>query len=109
MANFRNTTSGTISANGASVGLEYRHFSNGAVGVQVTGTFTGTLEFQLTLDGSTYVAAETLNVSNTNTPVTTCTAPGVFRFETVGAKLVRVKATAWTSGDAVVTLVAMDG
>lgn len=108
MANFRNTTTGTISANAGAVTLEYRHFSNGAVGVQVTGTFVGTLEFQVTLDGTTYVATEALNVGSTGTPVTTTTTTGVFRFPVVGAKLVRVKATAWTSGDAVVTLVAMD-
>lgn len=109
MANFRNTTSGTIDANGEAVALEYRHFSNGAVGVQVTGTFTGTLEFQVSLDGTTYVPAQGVSVGAIGTAVSTATAPGVFRFETVGAKLVQVKATAWTSGAAVVTLVAMDG
>lgn len=108
MAQFRNATTGTIDANGEAVALEWRHFGRGATGVQVTGTFVGTLECQVSLDGTTYVAALATNVTTGNT-TTTLTAPGVLRFETVGAKLVRVAATAWTSGEAVVTVVCMEG
>lgn len=108
MAGFRNTTKGTIAANDASVTLEYRHHTNGAVGVQVTGTFSGTLQFEISLDGTTYVAVQAVNVTS-GAATTTTTATGVFRFEAVGAWKVRVRSTAWSSGTATVTLVALDG
>lgn len=108
MPNYRNTTTGTIAANGGTLGLAYRQFSNGAIGVQVTGTWSGTLQFEMTIDGTNYVAVQATNVT-TGSQATTLTANGIFRFEAVGAALVRLNATAWTSGTATVTLVGLDG
>ena len=108
MPGFRNTTNGTIAANAASIALEWREFFNGGVGVQVTGTFSGTLQFEMTIDGTNYVAVQATSVT-TGTVATTTTATGVFFFNVVGARNVRVASTAWTSGTATVTIVGLPG
>ena len=108
MPNYRNSINGSIAANAGTVVLPYRQFSNGAIGVQITGTFSGTLQFEMTIDGTNYVAVQTQSVT-TGTISTTTTTTGVFRFEAVGALAVRLNATAWTSGTATVTLVGLDG
>ncbi len=108
MPNFRNSTQSTIDANGESVMLAYRQFTNGGVGVQITGTFAGTLQFEVTLDGSTYVAVRTLNVTDGTEAVTT-TGTGVYRFDVVGVLASRVRATAWTSGTATITMAGLAG
>lgn len=108
MPNYRNSTSGTIAANGASVTLAWKEFYNGGVGVQLTGTFSGTLQFEMTINGTDFVAVQTTSVT-TGTIATTATATGVFFFNCVGALSVRVRSTAWTSGTATVALAAMPG
>jgi len=108
MPNFRNSTTSTIAANGGTVSLAYRQFFNGGVGVQVTGTFSGTLQFEMTIDGTNFVAVQATNV-NTGAVATTTTGTGIFKFDVVGALVVRVRATAWTSGTATVTVVGMAG
>ena len=108
MPGFRNSTTGTIAANAANVTLAWREFFNGGVGVQVTGTFSGTLQFEVTIDGTNFVAVPALNVT-TGTEATTTTGAGVFRFDVVGISQVRVGSTAWTSGTATLTLVALPG
>lgn len=108
MPNYRNSTSGTIDANGESVTLAWREFYNGGVGIQVTGTFSGTLTYQITIDGTNWVAVIATNVT-TGTTGTTTTATGVAFFNVVGAQSVRVTATSWSSGSAVVTVVGLPG
>lgn len=108
MPNFRNSSQDTISANGGTVTLAYRQFYNGGVGVQVTGTFSGTLQFEMSIDGTNFVAVQAASVT-TGTVASTTATTGVFRYDVVGALIVRVRATAWTSGSAVVTVVGMAG
>jgi len=108
MANYRNSSQGTIAANDTSVTLAYRQFFNGGIGAQITGTWVGTLTFELSIDGTNFVAVQAQNVT-TAVIATTTTANGIFKFDAVGALVVRVRATAWTSGDATVTLVGMAG
>lgn len=108
MPNYRNSIVGSIAANNTSVTLAYREFFNGGVGVQVTGSFSGTLQFEMTLDGTNFVAVQATNVT-TAAIATTTTATGVFQFDVVGALVVRVRSTAWTSGTATVTVVGLAG
>lgn len=75
----------------------------GGIGVQVTGTFTGTLTFEGTLDGQTYVALN-LTAINGTTPATTTTSTGIFTGGVGGLGIVRVRMSAYTSGTAVVRL-----
>ena len=106
--NYRNSTTGTITANNGNVTLAYRQFFNGGVGIQLAGTFSGTLQFEMSINGTDFVAVQATNVT-TGAIVTTSTGTGVFKFDAVGALVVRVRATAWTSGTANVTLTAMAG
>jgi hypothetical protein len=108
MPGYRNTVVGTISGNNQSVTLPYRHHTNGGVGVQITGTFSGTLQFEVTVDGTNYVGVFTNNVTSNANAVST-TAGGVFKFDVVGVISVRVRSTAWTSGDAAVTIAGLAG
>ena len=108
MPNYRNSTAGDITALNGAVTLTYRQFANGGIGVQVTNTFSGTLTFEMTIDGTNFVAVQATNVS-TGVIGTTATATGVYKFDVVGALSVRARASAWTSGTATVTLVGMAG
>ena len=77
------------------------------VRVQVAGTWTGTLTFESSADGVTWVATHGLPVgvaeANT-TAVTTTTANGSWNINSFGAAGVRVRATAAITGQADVTL-----
>lgn len=108
MPNYRNATSGSIDASGETVTLAYRDFFNGGIGVQITGTWTGTLEFQQTINGSTWddVAAEEVGSLAVSTQTT---GNGLFKFDAVGALKVRVNAVAWTSGTAEIAIVGLPG
>ena len=106
--NYRNSIAGTITANGASVTLPYRHFTNGGVGFQVTGTFSGTLQFELTINGTDWVAFQVANV-NTGSLSLTTTATGVFKGDVVGIVGIRVTSTAWTSGTANIWIAGLAG
>ena len=81
---------------------------NTIVGVQITGTFVLTLEFQVTIDGTTWVAKGAVPAAET-AAVTTATAPGLFRVDCRGCKGLRVRSTAFTSGSAVITFEPMVG
>ena len=108
MPNYRNATTGSIDANGESVGIAYRHFLNGGVGVQIVGTFVGTLTFEGTINGTDYddISAEEVGSLAVSTQATTT---GLYKFDAVGLKAVRVRATAWTSGTAEIAIAAMEG
>jgi hypothetical protein len=108
MPNYRNQSTGNIAAEGESVGLEWREFFNGGVGVQVTGTWTGTLQVQVTLDGTNY-SAVLLRLTTTEGPISGLTANGIAYADVIGARNVRVIATAEMTGTAVITLVGLPG
>lgn len=108
MPNYRNSSQATIAANGASVMLAYRQFVNGGVGVQVTGTFSGTLQFEVSIDGTNYVAILATNVTSGAVSATTA-GTGIFKFDAVGIIATRVRATAWSSGDATITIAGLAG
>lgn len=86
---------GTISALGASVGLEAPGY--GAVGFEVSGTFVGTLTFQIQV-GGTWVSLAVATPAAPGTFVTTTTTVGTWAGSMGGAKAVRVVASLWTSG-----------
>jgi hypothetical protein len=90
----------------AGVASSYR--PNGAASVQVTGTWTGTLSFEGTLDGTTWVAMQGKDIS-TGADVTSTAANGMWRFEVVGASNFRVRASAAMTGTAVVSVGIWEG
>jgi hypothetical protein len=78
----------------------------GTTSVQVTGTWVGTLSFEGSLDGVNYVALSA-QPSSSSTSVTTTAANGVWTVTTAGYGQVRVRFSAFTSGTAAVSLIAV--
>lgn len=72
------------------------------VTLQVSGTFTGTLTFETTSDGTTWLTVALIELSD-GTIETTTTDGGQFALLNVGVLQVRARATAWASGMAHVT------
>jgi hypothetical protein len=75
------------------------------VGIQISGTFAGTLTFQATIDGTNWVtcAVQPVGTTTPTTWVTTATAAGLWVRDCGGIKVMRVQMTAYTSGSATVT------
>lgn len=76
-----------------------------SVALQVTGTFSGTITFEASVDGTNWAALAVKASSQTAaaTLVTTTTAAGVFTVNTQGLPNIRARMSAYTSGAAVVT------
>ena len=72
------------------------------VAIQVTGTFTGTLTFQGSVDGATWVAIGAVPAAG-GAEVSTTAATGLWMITRV-PPFVRVQMTAFTSGSAVVAV-----
>jgi hypothetical protein len=72
------------------------------IGVAVSGTFTATVTFEGTLDGTNWFAVPA--VKSDGTQANNTTAPGVFQASVRGLKSFRAHCTAYTSGTAAVAL-----
>lgn len=72
------------------------------VGVQVTGITTATVTFEVSIDGTNFVAVG-LAAAATGTLATTATANGVFYGEAGQYRLLRARISAYTSGTITVT------
>lgn len=73
------------------------------IAVQVTGTFTATITFEGTLDGSTWVSLQAYNVA-TGAVSTTSTAAADYLIAVAGFEYFRTRVT-WSSGTSVTTKV----
>jgi hypothetical protein len=100
---------GTITATAQNVTVSTGQ--QGAVGVQITGTWSGTIVLQATVDGTNYVAIKCIN-ANTGVVLATTgtTANGMWQCAAGGLASVRALSSGtWTSGTATVTLLRGDG
>lgn len=106
MAGYKNRTVGSIAANGAIVEHPLRALTPGELSIQVTGTFVGTIQVEASLDGSTFVgfAVKSSTQTTATTLVTSVTAPALLISNTFGLTAVRLRASAWTSGTASITI-----
>lgn len=77
--------------------------TSGTIGVQLTGTFVATTQFEKTNDATNWVSWS-VTVNGGTTTVTSATATGYWTGSVAGATAVRVRASAYTSGTVVVTL-----
>lgn len=104
------TTQNLVPAGTATAGsaVELTVTGHGVVNIQVTGTYTGALSLQYTVDGSTWVTNSSLTFINVNTGAVTTTiasaATGIFMADCAGFTKVRVTALAAVTGTAVVTM-----
>jgi hypothetical protein len=101
------SATGNITTNaggpGNTVGLDAHGY--GAAGWQVTGTWTGTLTFEGTVDGTNYAAMAATPVVG-GSSVSTTTANGAWRSNIAGLQAIRLRGTASMTGTAVVTVIA---
>lgn len=104
MASFRSKATATLSGVNQAATVDFRQLANGAAGVQVVGTFSGTLLIEATMDGTNWGTYAFVDCSSGSTAAS-ITAAGQFRTELVGVYAVRVRMSAFTSGAADVTLV----
>jgi len=79
----------------------------GTVGVQITGTWSGTLTFEGSVDTRTFVAMNMVAIGGT-TQVTTATSNGAFAGGVGGLAIFRVRFSTYTSGTATVSVQAAD-
>ncbi len=77
--------------------------SSGNVAVQITGTLSATITFEVTVDGTNWVAFNMVP-SNNGTAASTATAVGAWSASTGGYAGVRARCGAYTSGSPVVTV-----
>jgi hypothetical protein len=99
------TTSGTVTASAGTVVATLPN-GCGTVALQITGTWVGQLEFEGTIDGTNYASLEASNGTQT---VNATTGNDIFVLPGAGYAAIRVRASAWTSGTAVITFIASIG
>lgn len=104
------TTQNLVPAGAATANSSVTLSTNGfpSLMVQVTGTYTGALSLQVTVDGSTWVTLGGTPFINLNTggylASITSALQSIFQADVAGALQVRISALAATTGTAVVTL-----
>lgn len=94
---------GTLTAPAQTVVLDLNRF--GTATVQITGTWVGTIEFEATVNGTTFVSMPAIRVSD-RTVVSNTTANGVFVIAISGFSTVRARASALASGSAAIAIMA---
>lgn len=99
MSNINTSTAGALNAEVAASPLE----NFGTIGIQITGTWVGTLSFQGSLDGTNYVAIRVQNISS-DAVVSSTTANGQFVANALGMKSIRAIMTVYSSGTANISM-----
>lgn len=96
---------GTATANSA---VEITLNGNTTLSVQTTGTYTGALSLQVTVDGTNWITLGGIPFLNINTGVSSATivsaTQGIFQTDVAGATKARITALAAVTGTATVTL-----
>lgn len=91
---------GTIAALNAAVTISAQGL--GDLGVQIIGSWSATLAFEATIDGSDWYAVSAYPISTGSSGITSTTANGQWKVLAAGNAQVRVRASAYTSGTATV-------
>jgi len=88
------TLQNAAAANGNGTPQDVEGYASAAV--QVSGTFSATISFEGSVDGINYVPL--LVLDQTGSPVTSTTAPGIYRVDCAGLKAMRTPITNRVSG-----------
>lgn len=100
MSNVDKTASGTITST-QNVAVNSQGASSVSCGI--TGTWTGTIVFEASVDGTNWVSASGIN-SSTNAISTSTTANGVFEFTVGGYQQLRARGNTVATGTATIAL-----
>ena len=77
--------------------------SAGGVAVQIVGAMSATITFEVTIDGTNWVAFN-MTPSNSGTAASSATAAGAFSALTLGYAGIRARCSTYSSGSPVVTV-----
>jgi hypothetical protein len=80
---------------------------HGTVGFQISGTWTGTISFTGTINGTDWVTVKGWD-SESATAITEATANGIYFFSTTGLRYVKAKSTTYTTGPATIQTITTD-
>ena len=86
--------------------------ANSFMAIQLTGTFSATVEFEGTIDGSTWFDVAVLPYGSLYDPtdaVTSATAVGAWRLDASGLQNVRLNCSTYTSGTVTYTVHTVTG
>ena len=100
------STSGSITAAAQNVFLNISGHSAGSV--QITGTWVGTMGFEGTTDGTTWLPINGVSAAS-SAPTPNASANALYRITPGGLTSFRILSSAWTSGTAVITIRASSG
>jgi hypothetical protein len=89
----------------ADTAVTINHPGMGSVACQLSGTFVGTVTFEVSVNGTDYVAIQATALAS-GALATTATAGGIFLIPAVGMSYVRARCSAFTSGPIEVILLA---
>lgn len=78
----------------------------GFVGIQLTGSWTGTITFEASVDGTTFVALPVTPIAGGAT-VTSATINGIWYVQNTGFRIIRVRATAAMTGSTAVSFASL--
>lgn len=76
--------------------------SGRTVGFQLSGTFSATVTFESTINGTDWVATGAFPISGSGTAATTANATGIWRVPAQGLAAVRARCSTYSSGTLVV-------
>src|SRR5271166_6135798 len=96
------TPNNGVSTNGACVSLTVPP-STGGITVNIQGTYNATNQFEASTDGVNFVAINGTPLNST-TAATSTTSTGIWQFNAAGVTIIRVRASAYTSGAASVNI-----
>lgn len=96
------TASGSITANAQTVTLALN--GCGSVWLQITGPFSAILNFEGTVDGTTYFYVYGQQETDSTPGIATNSAAGNWQFPVSGLSSMRVRCSSYTSGTAIVTM-----
>lgn len=94
----------TLAASGDKAEIDVRGLNT--LGIQIVGTLSATLQFEGTIDGKNWFALYA-TPTNSNTPVSSTTAAGVWFANVSGLIGARVRCSGYTSGSPTIAIVAI--
>ena len=96
------------SLNSTSVNPNTDVHAGNVVAFQLSGTFSGTITFQSTIDGTNWISTGAFPISESGTAATTAAAAGIWRVKGAGLTGVRAACTTYVSGALVVDVQSLD-
>lgn len=97
-------TSGTLTAAAQTVTISGFAQSINQIAIDITGTFSATIVFEVTFDGTNWVAVNATPYVTGGAAVSSVTTTGDWTIPCGGAQAARVRCSAYTSGTATITL-----